>query len=205
MENRGDKFSGGIFLTRFTDLKESKVVKLSHEFNFKKEASPIDTWLKSAESFHNRHRDNPEAMHHIRNAFHNEYVIKPENIPDSYFETQSRIARERGEGNIEISPERKNQLINSVIKDQESSLDNWINYFISPEADHYPMWVKYWAFRSMLKLSLYDKEKKSFGLRGKNTVAPFPELNHEALANVVDKIDKGVNKCKQKKHCLCTD
>ncbi len=190
-----EKFSGGEFLhKKYPELKKSEPVKLSHEFSLEKEANPIDTWLKSVESFHKRHRDNPEAMYYIRNAFHNEYVIRAENIPDSYFENQRRLARERGEGNIEITPEIKKQFIEQIIQDQKSTLDNWVNYLTSPDADAYSLWAKYWAFRSMVKLSSYDKEKKDFGLRDKHTVNPFPELNHEALAYTIDVITKKAKK-----------
>ncbi|MCK5475189.1 MAG: hypothetical protein KAI71_01220 [Candidatus Pacebacteria bacterium] len=47
-----------------------------------------DYWLEATENFHKRQQDNPESMEYIRNAFHNEYVIKPENIPESYFKNQ---------------------------------------------------------------------------------------------------------------------
>jgi len=46
----------------------------------------------------------------------------------------------------------------------------------------------------MLKLSTYDKEKHVFTKRGKDTVAPFTDLNREALAYVIDAIVKNVEK-----------
>ncbi|MBU0649127.1 hypothetical protein KJ969_03470 [Patescibacteria group bacterium] len=46
----------------------------------------------------------------------------------------------------------------------------------------------------MLKLSTFDKEKHAFAKRKKDTVAPFPDLNREALAYVVDAVVKKVNK-----------
>ncbi|MCX6743790.1 MAG: hypothetical protein NT116_06195, partial [Candidatus Parcubacteria bacterium] len=63
-----------------------------------------------------------------------------------------------------------------------------------PDSESYPIWAKYWAFRSMVGLSGYDKEKHAFGKRKKDTVAPFPDLNREALAYVVDIIVKKANK-----------
>jgi hypothetical protein len=169
----GEKFSGGEFLNkRYPDIGKSEQVKLSHEFSSKKEANPIDTWLKSVESFHGRHRDDPEAMYHIRNTFHNKYVIKSEYIPESYFENQRRLARERGEGNIEITPERKKQFAEQIISDQKSSLDNWVNYLTSSEAN-YPMWAKYWALRNMVKFSSYDRKKKILACAINTRSIPF--------------------------------
>ncbi|MCK5475190.1 MAG: hypothetical protein KAI71_01225 [Candidatus Pacebacteria bacterium] len=46
----------------------------------------------------------------------------------------------------------------------------------------------------MTKLSSYDKEKKSFGNRRKDTVSPFPDLNREAFSYVIDIIVKKANK-----------
>ncbi len=123
-------------------------------------------------------------------------IIKQEDIPESYYENQRRLAREQGHGDIETTEEMKEQLSEVIISDQKSTLDNWIDYFTSADSNSYPMWAKYWAFNSMLKLSTYDKEKHAFSKRDKGTVAPFPDLNREALAYVVDAIVKKVNKRK---------
>ena len=40
----------------------------------------------------------------------------------------------------------------------------------------------------------YDKEKKQFTKRSKGTVKPFPDINREALAYVLDAIDKKTKK-----------
>ncbi|MCK4891704.1 MAG: hypothetical protein KAS78_03485, partial [Candidatus Pacebacteria bacterium] len=182
---------------KYPDLKKSKqvegcaeVAKASNE----KVLNKTDYWIKSVEDFHKRHRDNPEAMDHIRNAVYDEYVIKPENIPESYFENQQQLVRELGHGDVEITEENRKQLVEIIIDDQKTTLDNWTDYITHKDADVYPMWAKYWAFRSMLKLSSYDKEKKSFGNRRKDTVTPFPDLNREALACVIDIVVKKVNK-----------
>ncbi len=58
----------------------------------------------------------------------------------------------------------------------------------------YPDWLKYYAFRSVLGVSSYDKEKQAFGKRDKGTVAPFPDLNREALAYVLDAVEKKATK-----------
>ena len=150
----------------------------------------IDTWLHSMEAFHERQRNNPESMELIRKAFHDEYVIKPENVGETYFQNQERLMRELGHGNVEITEETRQEAIDIIIKDQEASLDNWVNYIFSKDADVYPMWAKYFAMRSMVKLSSYDKEKKAFGNRRKDTVSPFPDLNREAFAYVIDILHK---------------
>lgn len=129
------------------------------------------------------------GMRAFKKVLHDKFVIKYEEIPDGYFENQRRIAREQGHGDIEITDEMRAQHAEVIIADQESSLGNWINYLSSEDAI-YPDWLKYYAARSVLGMSSYDKEKKSFIKRTKKTVAPFPDLNREALAYVLDAIEK---------------
>ena len=58
----------------------------------------------------------------------------------------------------------------------------------------YPMWIKYWMFTGMTKLSKYNATNGQFGNRDKSTVTPFAELNREALGLVVDYVLKYTNK-----------
>lgn len=127
-----------------------------------------------------------EALKHV---LHDKFVIKPEEIPESYWETQRRMAREQGHGDIEISDELRAQNTEIIIADQESSLDKWIDYLASEDAK-YPMWLKYFAVRGVLDMSTYDKEKHEFATRSKGTTAPFPDLDREALAYVLDAVEK---------------
>lgn len=129
----------------------------------------------------------------LKRRLYENVILKPEDIPESYYENQRRLAREQGHGDIEITDEMRSQLSEVIISDQKSTLDNWTDYLTSPDSDSYPMWAKYWAYTGMLKLSTYDKEKHAFGKRDKDTVAPFPDLNREALAYVVDIVVKKIN------------
>ena len=125
----------------------------------------------------------------LKKVLYDKFVIKLEDIPEGYYETQRRIAREQGHGDIEISQEQKDQLAEVIITDQQTTLDNWIDYLSSPDAV-YPDWLKYYAIRSVLSMGDYDKEKKQFSKRSKGTTKPFPDLNQEALAYVLDAIEK---------------
>ena len=62
-----------------------------------------------------------------------------------------------------------------LIKDQEKSLDYWVEYLISKDTNMYPMWLKYWVFTGMTKISKYDPSNGTFGTRNKETTAPFAE------------------------------
>ena len=126
----------------------------------------------------------------VKNLLHKKFVIKEKEIPEAYFDNQKQIAREQGHGEIEITEEMRAQLAEVIIADQESSLDSWVDYLGSQDAA-YPDWLKYWAFRSAAGIGKYDKEQKQFAKRElKKTVAPFPDINREALAYVLDAIEK---------------
>lgn len=103
------------------------------------------------------------------------------------------MAREQGHGDIEITGELREQATEVIIADQKSSLDNWVDYLASSDAT-YPDWLKYWTIRSVLGMGEYDKEKKSFAKRSKGTVKPFPDINREALAYVLDAVQQKYGK-----------
>lgn len=130
-----------------------------------------------------------EKLSRFKQTLYDKYVIKPDEIPESYFNTQRRLAREQGHGDVEINTEVRRQLTEVIITDQKSSLDKWVDYLSSADAT-YPDWLKYWAARSILGMGEYDKEKKLFGKRRKDTVKPFPDLDREALAYVLDEMNK---------------
>ena len=141
-------------------------------------------------------QDPPErerGLEALKQVLHDKFVIKPEEIPESYFDNQRRLAREQGHGDIEVTDEARDQLIEVIITDQKSTLDNWIDYLSSDDAT-YPDWLKYYAFRSITNLGEYDKEKKQFSKRSKGTTKPFPDLNREALAYTLDAIEKKYQK-----------
>ncbi len=125
----------------------------------------------------------------LKKILHKEFVIHPENIPESYYTLQQQIMREQGHGDVEITKEMREEAVKVIQADQRASMDEWINYLASDDAA-YPDWAKYWAIRSVLGMSLYDKEQKKFGNRTKNTTAKFPDWNPEALAYVVDIMEK---------------
>ena len=126
----------------------------------------------------------------LKKILHKEYVISSENIPESYFELQQQIAREQGHGDIEITGGMRGEAVKVIQEDQKVSLNQWIDYLSGPDSFVYPDWAKYWAFKSMLGMSSYDKEEHKFGNRSKETTAPFPDLNQEALSQVVEWIEK---------------
>ncbi len=133
--------------------------------------------------------DREMGIRALKKIMYNKFVIKEEDFPESYFKNQQRLAREQGYGDVEIEEEQKAQMKEVAITDQKGSLDNWIDYLSSSDAI-YPDWLKYYTFRSITQLGKYDKDKKEFAKRTKETTEVFPDLNREALAYVLDEIQK---------------
>jgi len=121
----------------------------------------------------------------LRDKIYDALITKKENFPDSYFELQQRIARERGQA-VEVMPEAtKEQMKVVAIEDQKHSLDAWMDYLTSPDAV-YPAWFKYYVWKNITKLSQFDKERGEFKKRTSTTVAPFPDIYREPLAQIAD-------------------
>ena len=149
----------------------------------------IGKYMDRLERVHEKAMASPHKMERLKKAYYNRYVIKE--LPESYVRLQQRIARERGYGEVNVTDEIKEAMLLQVQKDQKMSLDSWIEYLSSDDA-MYPMWFKHYAFRGMLKLGQFDKEKREFSRRSKTTTEPYVELNREVLAKVYDTLSKEV-------------
>ena len=127
----------------------------------------------------------------LKHGLYRNFVTKPEDIPESYYDSIKRKHREEGHGGIEIPTDYRQELAQTIIDDQKRSLDLWVDYLASDDAK-YPDWQKYFAFRSVLGMGNYDKTRGIFNerTRGGRTIAPFPELNREALSIVLGDLEK---------------
>ena len=167
----------------YTNLHNSdRVLKASNVSDKKRER--LLKYFERLEELHNRVSEtksvNGEKL--LKSFYYDLYVIKPENIPDAYFQNQVRLARERGYGNIELTEEDKRRMTEEVIDDQKKSLDKWIEYFLyDEESKSYEMWEKFWVFQELQNLGKYDKETGKFSKRDKSTVYPFPPVEREYI------------------------
>ena len=129
----------------------------------------------------------------LKNFYYDLYVIKPENIPEAYFQNQVRIARERGMGNITLTEEDRKRYADAAIEDQKLTLDKWIEYFLyDDESKSYEMWEKYWVFQGLQSLGKYDKETKKFAKRDDTTVYPFPPVEKECISATIHLMEEYV-------------
>ncbi len=152
-------------------------------------AEKIDKYLNRLEEVHDIAKTSEHKMDLLKRLYYNKYVIKE--LPDNYVNLQRKIARERGYGDIDVTKDRRREMLKQIQVEQEKSLDNWIDYLCSDDA-LYPMWFKSYAFQGMIKLGKYDKENKSFKRRTSTTVEPYLDLNREVLAQVYDTLSKEI-------------
>jgi hypothetical protein len=125
----------------------------------------------------------------LKPYIYDNFIIKPDEVPESYFELQQQVAREQGIAVPNIPDDMRREMIETVIKDQKHSLDNWIDYLTSEDAV-YPVWFKYFVFQNITKLSQYDKALGKFKDRTATTVAPYPDVYREPLAQICDIYEK---------------
>ena len=121
-------------------------------------------------------------------------------IAHGLFESEKKLARERGQG---VEVEQLERQSESQILDkyrnltqekhvkQEETLSSWLDYLKQNDAE-YPTWFRYFVIRSLGKLGTLDKEKGKYSLRTQYTVAPFPELNSEALGWTYQRLVSGL-------------
>ncbi len=167
----------------FRTEKRNKKINL-HENSQEGVEQRIQNYLNRLEDiFENPNKDAREqGIKFVKNKLYEQFVIKPDQIPEAYFKSKYR---EEGYGGNEVPDSYRRKLAEIVVSDQICSLDNWIDYFSSDGAE-YPGWLKYFAIRSTLRMGRFDKTKKSFTERTNTTTAPFPELNREALVLVFE-------------------
>ena len=208
--NEGEKFIHQKYSTLHTskevEHEQERKKRIGEEIT-QKPTEKLSNWMDVLDQTHMGHKDDPRVLERIKKHYHKEHIIKTEDIPESAFLMEQRIARNLGYGDVEITDEFIERKTEQIISDQKHSLDKWINYLTSPDAK-YPTWAKYWAFRSMLSMGKLEKyedkstgvEKAKFRKRKDDTIAPFPPLNPRALAMTISAIvSKAEENAKNKK------
>jgi hypothetical protein len=133
-------------------------------------------------------QERPRALFLLRAMVMNKYV-RPhkEKIAEGAARVEERAARELGidahYGEQELAERGE-----IAVEDLEKSLDNWIKY-LSDMNESYPTWFRYYAFRNVLDLGDYDKDKEEFTKRSQGTSRLFPEIDRGALAYVEERIE----------------
>ncbi len=164
-------------------------------------------------------KERARGIEAIRRLLHSRFIVKPENISDEYIKEvlfgnfaerkgynrsdlrdptirQSLLEQFQAETgysfeDYKVPKDERDRVREMIIRDQEASLDSWFNYLTSDEAErNIPAAYRYWVLVEILKLGSYDDDRKAYNARTPNTAAPFPELDQQALALVLDEIRK---------------
>lgn len=130
----------------------------------------------------------PRALSLLREMVLNQYVRpNKEKMAKAAAGVEERAAADLG---VEAAygQEQLEQRGDIAVADVESSLDQWIDY-LSDANEPYPVWFRYYAFRNVLDLSDYDKDKGEFPKRSAGTIRLFPDIDRGALAYVEQMIE----------------
>ena len=131
-----------------------------HKGLWQKSTNQVAIWLQTIGHV----GKSSEAKKYFKNLYLENSIIQTKNIPQAY----------------------KSQT-EQIIADQKESLSPWVDYVFSSDADYIPPWAKTWVLMNVSTLATPDGElEKGFKTRDKHTLALFPELNQEALAQVVE-------------------
>jgi len=130
----------------------------------------------------------PRALALLREMVMNKYVRpNKEKMAEGAARVEERAAREMGieahYGEAEL--EQRGEI---AVVDLEKSLDNWIMY-LSDQNEPYPTWFRYYAFRNVLDMGDFDKDKGEFTKRSQNSTKLFPDIDRGALAFVQERIE----------------
>ena len=186
------KYAGEEFLNKiYKDLVNSNIVK--HTGNGGNKNEDVHTYMERLERITKRGKEH-DNLRILKQFYYDKYIIKPENIPESYCKQQEQIALDRGYGHVHYTDEIKRKEIGQIISEQKSSLDSWIDYFASTDTEMYPTWFKYYCFQGMVRLGYFDKREDKYAKRTEATVKPFIEINRDAIAMVYDELVRVLNK-----------
>ena len=130
----------------------------------------------------------PRALSLLREMVMNKYVRpNKDKMAEGAAKVEERAAREMGieahYGEAEL--EQRGEI---AVVDLEKSLDNWISY-LSDMNEPYPTWFRYYAFRNVLDMGDYDKDKREFTKRSPGSVKLFPDIDRGALAYIEQMIE----------------
>lgn len=119
-------------------------------------------------------------------------------IAHQLYESEKRQAIEQGRGADVARLEREEDVMeryrDAIIEKQgiqEHTLSTWLDYLHQNDAQ-YPTWFRYFIIRNLEKMGTLNKEKGEYSKRTGYTIAPFPELNSEALGFVYRMLTTGV-------------
>ncbi|MFA6042370.1 MAG: hypothetical protein WCV85_03290 [Patescibacteria group bacterium] len=133
-------------------------------------------------------KSRPRALSLLREMVMEKYVrTNKDKLAEGAARVEERAARNLGM-DVRYNEEALDQRGDIAVVDLEKSLDNWLLY-LSDANEPYPTWFRYYAFRNVLEMGDFDKDKGEFTKRSPGTTRLFPDVDHGALAHVQQMIE----------------
>jgi hypothetical protein len=160
----------------------------------------VDAYMDRLNEISSKERGFDLLKNKILNSFtlavdDEEKLIK---LAEGLYESEKRLLVEQGRGGDiqKLGSEKEilehyKPLIREKAEIQRKTLSSWLEYLQKNDAKH-PMWFRYFVVRSLEKMGTFNKEKADYAKRTPTTVAPFPELNSEALGWVYKKFTENL-------------
>lgn len=129
-----------------------------------------------------------------------EYVLdtsdeeKMQQLARDLYDSERQIAIERGQGDEITDLENSHvdalkeyrETLEEKRKIQEETLETWTNFLLEGDGKEYPIWFQYFIIRSLSDMGDFDRDNLRYAHRTDKTVAPFPEVNEEAIGFVFE-------------------
>ncbi len=180
------------FMKKLFDILKKEEIINTKVSTSKEKLQVLENYLKKLDRVQSKMVEK-DKVDYLKKLYYDKYVIKKEDIPDSYWHHLEENYLKEGHGHIDlVNPKTtkektlKRQHQNSVIREQKVSLDGWIDYLISSDSDYLPMWGKVWAFQGMLEIGSLNDQKEGYTKRNKETVSPFINMNPELIGKSIE-------------------
>ena len=121
MNYEGEKF----LLKLYQDLDKQDGVLIAEKRSGKNSGNKYELLQKYLERLERQEKifdgEHKELEKFLKNRYYDKYVIKEEDIPDSYWKLQKKIALERGYGYLEYTDELMHKEASTIIENQKKS------------------------------------------------------------------------------------
>lgn len=188
-----NKFEEMCIQDDYENISEHKLV-VSNEERFDRAESMneenIFSWIKTINNIDTKNEDDSTVTGRIKNYYHDLYIIKKENFPESYFVDRIKQTITSENSEFLYTKEQKEREIQQIQEHQKQSLDLWIDYLTSLDSNYIPTPIKSWILEGVVQLGKFNKTTTEFEMRHNTTTSPFPEINREALAYLTSILEK---------------
>ena len=180
------------FLNKKFNLTKTSAAEQAEGVNAK---DKVENYLDRLENI----LEDERGYSHIKDRYINHNTLdisgdKLEKLATSLYESEKQLGINEGYGGDipdKISDEVLNKYKEEIVQKKEmqkESLENIFDY-VGENEDNHPKWFRYFMLRSVAKMGVLDAEEKKYTHRTDTSVAPFINLNHEAVGFVRETLE----------------